>query len=141
MLEAAPNRWCVVPTLLWPSRPQACCNFLDCRPILRKLRARVSAASASSIHSSSQATQPTLNPAGITILTHAGVQDVVAIEYRFTPLLAVLAPAGLKLLIVNPEVRRGMLLLQPENVVVLGGMVRGAASSFSNGLLFLQPIK
>lgn len=44
-------------------------------------------------------------------------------EYRFISALAVLMPAGLKLLIVNPEVRRGMLLLQPENVVVLGGVV------------------
>ena len=33
-------------------------------------------------------------------------------------------PAGTKLLVVNPAVRRGMLLLQKENVVLLGGLVR-----------------
>lgn len=54
----------------------------------------------------------------------SGVQDIIAMEYRFISALAVLMPAGLKLLVVNPEVRRGMLLLQPENVVVLGGQVR-----------------
>eukprot|EP00775_Hariotina_reticulata_P013242 gene13242-13372_t len=53
-----------------------------------------------------------------------GVQRVVAVEYRPIPALAVLMPAGLKLLIVKPAVRRGMLLLQPENVVVLGGIVK-----------------
>eukprot|EP00878_Enallax_costatus_P035067 GHUV01039037.1.p1 GENE.GHUV01039037.1~~GHUV01039037.1.p1 ORF type:complete len:176 (+),score=38.60 GHUV01039037.1:567-1094(+) len=55
-----------------------------------------------------------------------GVQDITAMEYRFISALAVLMPAGLKLLIVNPEVRRGMLLLQAENVVVLGGVVSDA---------------
>jgi hypothetical protein len=53
-----------------------------------------------------------------------GVQHVVAMEYRHIPCLAVLMPAGTKLLVVNPAVRRGMLLLQKENVVLLGGVVR-----------------
>lgn len=44
-------------------------------------------------------------------------------EYRHIPALAVLMPAGIKLLLVNPAVRRGMLLLQKEHVVVLGGVV------------------
>ena len=44
-------------------------------------------------------------------------------EYRPIPALAVLMPAGTKLLLVNPAVRRGMLLLQKENVVLLGGQV------------------
>lgn len=59
----------------------------------------------------------------------AGVQDVVGLEYRHIPGLAVLLPAGTKLLVVNPAVRRGVLLLQRENVVVLGGMVRGLAAA------------
>jgi hypothetical protein len=53
----------------------------------------------------------------------AGVQQLVAVEYRHCPALGLLMPAGIKLLLVNPAVRRGMLLLQPENVVVLGGVV------------------
>lgn len=52
------------------------------------------------------------------------MQQLVAVEYRRIPALEVLMTAGQKLLIVNPFIRRGMLLLQPENVVVLGGMVR-----------------
>jgi len=55
----------------------------------------------------------------------------VALEYRPIPALAVLMPAGLKLLIVKPAVRRGMLLLQPENVVVLGGIVSSGSCTGS----------
>jgi hypothetical protein len=51
------------------------------------------------------------------------MQQLVAVEYRPCPALGLLMPAGIKLLLVNPAVRRGMLLLQPENVVVLGGVV------------------
>lgn len=52
-----------------------------------------------------------------------GVEQLSAVEYRPIPALAVLMPAGTKLLLVNPAVRRGMLLLQKEHVVVLGGVV------------------
>ncbi|WIA19855.1 hypothetical protein OEZ85_005758 [Tetradesmus obliquus] len=52
-----------------------------------------------------------------------GVQQLVAVEYRHCPALGLLMPAGIKLLLVNPAVRRGVLLLQPENVVLLGGVV------------------
>jgi hypothetical protein len=51
---------------------------------------------------------------------------LIAVEYRPCPALGVFMPAGIKLLLVNPAVRRGMLLLQPENVVVLGGVVSSA---------------
>lgn len=63
-------------------------------------------------------------------LVATGVQQLVGMEFRHIPALAVLMPAGVKLLLVNPAVRRGMLLLQKENVVVLGGVVSdGQASS------------
>lgn len=58
-----------------------------------------------------------------------GVQQLVGMEYRHIPALAVLMPAGVKLLLVNPAVRRGMLLLQKENVVVLGGVVSDSQAS------------
>jgi len=57
-----------------------------------------------------------------------GAQQLVAMEYRHIPSLAVLMAGGIKLLLVNPAVRRGILLLQKENVVVLGGMVRGRST-------------
>jgi hypothetical protein len=58
----------------------------------------------------------------------AGVQQVVAVEYRQIQALNVAIPAGSKLLVVNPAVRRGMLLLQQEHVVLLGGMVSHTVS-------------
>lgn len=58
----------------------------------------------------------------------SGAQQLVAMEYRHIPSLAVLMPGGIKLLLVNPAVRRGILLLQKENVVVLGGMVSGRSA-------------
>jgi hypothetical protein len=63
----------------------------------------------------------------------SGVQQVVAMEYRHIPCLAVLMPAGTKLLVINPAVRRGMLLLQKENVVLLGGVVRICALGRGGG--------
>jgi hypothetical protein len=59
------------------------------------------------------------------------VRRVVALEYCPIPALAVLMPAGSKLLLVNPLVRRGVLLLQQENVVALGGAVRAARTAVS----------
>lgn len=47
----------------------------------------------------------------------------MGVEYRPIPALAVLMPAGTKLLVVNPAVRRGVMMLQKENVFVLGGVV------------------
>jgi hypothetical protein len=64
----------------------------------------------------------------------AGVQQLVAVEYRHCPALSLLMPAGIKLLLVNPAVRRGMLLLQPENVVVLGGVVSRLEATVSCSL-------
>lgn len=63
-------------------------------------------------------------------------------EYRHIPALAVLMPAGVKLLVVNPAVRRGMLLLQKENVVVLGGVVsdRQASSTCQHAQCFVAKI-
>lgn len=62
-------------------------------------------------------------------LLHAGLVRCVALEYRHIPALAVLMPAGCKLLVVNPQLRRGVLLLQKENVIMLGGVVSGWAGS------------
>lgn len=55
---------------------------------------------------------------------NVGVTTLAALEYRHVPCLGSFLPAGSKLLVVNPAVRRGLLLLQPENVVLLGGSVR-----------------
>jgi hypothetical protein len=63
------------------------------------------------------------SPYAIHAVLCAGVQQAVAVEYRQIPALNVGMPAGSKLLLVNPAVRRGMLLLQKEHVVLLGGVV------------------
>ncbi|XP_043724238.1 recQ-mediated genome instability protein 1 isoform X2 [Telopea speciosissima] len=52
-----------------------------------------------------------------------GVQRVFGMEYRPIKDLEVLAPAGLKVAIRNANVRRGLLMLVPEVLEVLGGMV------------------
>ncbi|PIA33840.1 hypothetical protein AQUCO_04000129v1 [Aquilegia coerulea] len=52
-----------------------------------------------------------------------GVQRVFGIEYRPIKNLDVLAPAGLKVSIHNVHVRRGLLVLVPEVLEVLGGLV------------------
>lgn len=52
-----------------------------------------------------------------------GVQRVFGMEYRSTKDLHVLSPAGLKIVIRNVQVRRGILMLVPEVVEVLGGLV------------------
>lgn len=53
---------------------------------------------------------------------------MTALEYRHLPALRVLMPAGAKVVVKAPYVRRGMLLLQPGNLEVLGGQVRRAAA-------------
>ncbi|KAF9605180.1 hypothetical protein IFM89_014293 [Coptis chinensis] len=52
-----------------------------------------------------------------------GVQRVFGVEYRPIKQLEVLAPAGLKVVIHNVHVRRGLFLLVPEVIEVLGGLV------------------
>ncbi|CAA7034928.1 unnamed protein product [Microthlaspi erraticum] len=52
-----------------------------------------------------------------------GVQRVFGMEYRPIKDLQVLAPAGLKIVVSSVQVRHGHLMLVPEIVEVLGGMV------------------
>ncbi|XVE56542.1 hypothetical protein DITRI_Ditri04bG0019400 [Diplodiscus trichospermus] len=52
-----------------------------------------------------------------------GVQRVFGMEYRPIKDLQVLAPAGLKVAICNIHIRRGLLMLVPESLEVLGGVV------------------
>ncbi|KAL4036417.1 hypothetical protein IC575_005157 [Cucumis melo] len=52
-----------------------------------------------------------------------GVQRVFGMEYRPIKDLEVLAPAGLKVVISDVSVRRGLLMLVPEAFEVLGGQV------------------
>ncbi|XP_066345674.1 LOW QUALITY PROTEIN: recQ-mediated genome instability protein 1-like [Miscanthus floridulus] len=52
-----------------------------------------------------------------------GVQRIFGMEYRPIKALAVLAPAGLKIIIRNVHTRRGLLMLVPEAVDILGGVV------------------
>ncbi|GAQ81607.1 hypothetical protein KFL_000850230 [Klebsormidium nitens] len=53
-----------------------------------------------------------------------GEQRAYAIEYRKVPQLSPMMPAGIKIAVSNVFVRQGLLLLCPENVVVLGGKVQ-----------------
>ncbi|KAJ4762249.1 RecQ-mediated genome instability protein 1 [Rhynchospora pubera] len=52
-----------------------------------------------------------------------GVQRVFGIEYRPIKELEVLAPSGFKVVVRNVQVRRGLLMLVPEILSVLGGIV------------------
>lgn len=52
-----------------------------------------------------------------------GVQQVAAVEYRPTPALHSTMPAGAKVAVTGAAVRRGLLLLTPQTVCVLGGQV------------------
>ncbi|KAL2342797.1 hypothetical protein Fmac_004082 [Flemingia macrophylla] len=52
-----------------------------------------------------------------------GVQRVFGMEYRPIKALEVCASSGLKVVISNVHVRRGLLMLVPETIVVLGGLV------------------
>ncbi|XP_008346667.3 recQ-mediated genome instability protein 1 isoform X2 [Malus domestica] len=52
-----------------------------------------------------------------------GVQRVIAMEYRPIQALEALAPAGLKIAICNVHIRHGLLMLVPECIEVLGGLV------------------
>ncbi|XP_023642725.1 recQ-mediated genome instability protein 1 isoform X2 [Capsella rubella] len=52
-----------------------------------------------------------------------GVQRVFGMEYRPIKDLQVLAPAGLKIVVSSVQVRHGLLMLVPEIVEILGGMV------------------
>ncbi|CAH8330618.1 unnamed protein product [Eruca vesicaria subsp. sativa] len=52
-----------------------------------------------------------------------GFQRVFGMEYRPIKDLQVLAPAGLKIVVSNVQVRHGLLMLVPETIQVLGGMV------------------
>ncbi|GAB4816827.1 hypothetical protein N2152v2_003873 [Parachlorella kessleri] len=57
------------------------------------------------------------------LLLTDGVQQVAGLEYQFIPRLAPFMPAGTKVLVYEPTIRRGVLLLTPANLVVLGGRV------------------
>ncbi|XP_062185246.1 recQ-mediated genome instability protein 1 [Phragmites australis] len=52
-----------------------------------------------------------------------GIQRVFGMEYRPIKDLQVLAPAGLKVVIRNVHIRRGLLMLLPEVIEILGGVV------------------
>ncbi|CAN4096213.1 unnamed protein product [Withania somnifera] len=52
-----------------------------------------------------------------------GIQHVFGMEYRPIKDLDVLAPSGLKVAICNVHIRHGLLMLVPEVIEVLGGMV------------------
>ncbi|CAL0330082.1 unnamed protein product [Lupinus luteus] len=52
-----------------------------------------------------------------------GIQRVFGMEYRPIQALEVCAPAGLKVVISNVHVRRGLLMLVPETMEILGGLV------------------
>ncbi|KAF8667244.1 hypothetical protein HU200_052910 [Digitaria exilis] len=52
-----------------------------------------------------------------------GIQHIYGMEYRPVKDLAVLAPAGLKVVIKNVHIRRGVLMIVPEVIEILGGVV------------------
>ncbi|XP_072151309.1 recQ-mediated genome instability protein 1 isoform X2 [Setaria viridis] len=52
-----------------------------------------------------------------------GMQRIFGMEYRPIKDLAVLAPAGLKIVIRNVHIRRGLLMLVPEVIEILGAVV------------------
>ncbi|XP_020237072.1 recQ-mediated genome instability protein 1 isoform X2 [Cajanus cajan] len=52
-----------------------------------------------------------------------GVQRVFGMEYRPIKALEVCASSGSKVVISNVHVRRGLLMLVPETIVILGGLV------------------
>ncbi|KAG8487973.1 hypothetical protein CXB51_018487 [Gossypium anomalum] len=52
-----------------------------------------------------------------------GVQRVFGMEYRPIKDLQVLAPAGLKVAICNVHIRHGLIVLVPESLQILGGVV------------------
>ncbi|KAI3929631.1 hypothetical protein MKX01_025799 [Papaver californicum] len=61
-----------------------------------------------------------------------GVQRVFGMEYRPINNLQVLVPAGLKVVIRSVNVRRGLLMLVPEVLEVLGGMVEDLEAARKN---------
>ncbi|GAU50844.1 hypothetical protein TSUD_76120 [Trifolium subterraneum] len=52
-----------------------------------------------------------------------GIQRVFGMEYRPIKALEVCAASGLKVAIMNVQVRRGLLMLVPETIEILGGLV------------------
>ncbi|XP_050375828.1 recQ-mediated genome instability protein 1 [Argentina anserina] len=52
-----------------------------------------------------------------------GVQRVFGMEYRPIQALEALAPAGFKVVVCNVHIRRGLLMLVPQSLEVLGGFV------------------
>ncbi|ONM18002.1 RecQ-mediated genome instability protein 1 [Zea mays] len=52
-----------------------------------------------------------------------GIRHIFGMEYRPIKDLTVLAPAGLKIIVRNVHTRRGLLMLVPEAVEILGGVV------------------
>lgn len=52
-----------------------------------------------------------------------GVQRIYGMEYRPIKDLQVLAPAGFKIVIRNVHIKRGLLMLVPEVIEILGGVV------------------
>ncbi|CAN6241985.1 unnamed protein product [Urochloa humidicola] len=52
-----------------------------------------------------------------------GIHRIFGMEYRPIKDLAVLDPAGLKIVIRNVHIRRGLLMLVPEVIEILGGVV------------------
>ncbi|VAH47310.1 unnamed protein product [Triticum turgidum subsp. durum] len=52
-----------------------------------------------------------------------GIQRIYGMEYRPIKDLEVLAPAGFKIVIRNVHIKRGLLMLVPEVIEILGGVV------------------
>ena len=87
------------------------------------------------IEPTQEATQANNNTAAMPVMTNLskrllrltlsdGHVEMPAMELRPIPELSIHTPIGTKLLIKNAMVQRGMVLLQPENVQVLGGRIK-----------------
>lgn len=53
-----------------------------------------------------------------------GRRNIVGLEYQYIPDITMSAPSGYKIAVANVAVRRGLLLLTPDNVHLLGGRVQ-----------------
>ncbi|KAK9867838.1 hypothetical protein WJX84_002427 [Apatococcus fuscideae] len=68
----------------------------------------------------------------------SGKQEAEALEYRHLPDVGPDMPAGFKMALTDVEVRRGLLLLQPENTQILGGCVERLEQARQRSLASLR---
>jgi hypothetical protein len=52
-----------------------------------------------------------------------GIQTIIGMEYKKIPFLSIVTPIGTKVQLTNATVRRGVLLLDSQNVTILGGVI------------------